>query len=70
MKRVTVDALRNMAMGETEVFDLPSQEPFLSRAVNSGKTLAYMKQRELNCKFSAVTDFENAKLTITKCNPI
>lgn len=66
--KVTSDALRAMAVGKTVAFRLPAKEPHLSRAVNSGKTIAYRLQRELGCKFTALTDFDNAVLIITK-NP-
>lgn len=65
-KKVTSAALRKMKVGQTGTFELPKKEPYLSRAANSGKAIAYRLQRELNCKFTAVTDFENAVLTITK----
>lgn len=65
-KKVTSDALREMGMGQTAVFQLPCQEPALSRSVNSGKTLAYRLQRELGCRFSTAVDYVNATLTITK----
>lgn len=65
-KRVTSEALREMKMGQTVVFEMPRQEPWLSRAIDSGKTLAYRLQRPLNCRFTASSDFENATLTITK----
>lgn len=65
-KKVTSDALRKMEIGQTVTFELPDSEPRLSRAVNSGKSLAYRLQRELGCVFSAQTDFDNATLTITK----
>ncbi|WP_290096995.1 hypothetical protein [uncultured Duncaniella sp.] len=65
-KKVTSDALRKMEIGQTVTFELPQTEPYLSRAVNSGKAIAYRLQRELDCKFTAVTDFDNAILTITK----
>lgn len=65
-KKVTSDALRKMEIGQTVTFELPRQEPYLSRAVNSGKAIAYRLQRELRCKFTAETDFDNATLTLTK----
>lgn len=65
-KKVTSDALRKMEIGQTVTFELPSKEPYLSRAVNSGKSIAYRLQRELCCKFTTLTDFENARLIITK----
>lgn len=67
--KVTTEALRDMAMGETIEFALPPQEPETSRAAKSGKTMAYQLQRELECKFSAAVDYENKVLTISK-NPI
>ena len=65
-KKVTSDALRKMEIGQTVAFELPKREPHLSRAANSGKTLAYRIQRELECHFTAVTDFDNATLILTK----
>lgn len=64
--KVTCEALRQMKTGQTVTFRLPEREPWLSRAVNSGKAIAYRLQRELGCKFTAATDFDNATLTITK----
>lgn len=66
--KVTSEALRGMETGETRVFALPGREPDTSRAANSGKALAYRLQRELGCKFTASTDYDNKTLTITK-NP-
>lgn len=65
-KKVTSDALRQMKIGRTETFDLPDREPATSRAANTGKAIAYRLQRELGCKFKAVTDFDNKTLTLTK----
>lgn len=65
-EQVTSKALRGMAMGEIKPFALPEREPNTSRAANSGKALAYRLQRELGCKFTASTDYENKTLTITK----
>ena len=44
---VTSAALRDMAIGESRTFKLPDHEPYLSRAVNNGKSIAYRLQREL-----------------------
>lgn len=60
-EKVTTCILRGMAMGETRTFDLPTD-----RAVNCGKSIAYRLQHELKCKFSAVSDYANHRLTITK----
>ena len=35
---VTSAALRDMAIGESRTFKLPDHEPYLSRAVNNGKS--------------------------------
>ncbi|MDO5395804.1 MAG: hypothetical protein Q4F07_07560 [Bacteroidales bacterium] len=59
--KVTRKALRDMAIGETRTFNLPDAD-----AINSGKTLAYSLQHSLGVKFSAVSDFANNTLTITK----
>lgn len=50
-----------MGIGQTVTFELPD-----ARAINSGKALAYRLQHELGCNFSAVSDFTNNRLTITK----
>lgn len=63
---VTSEVLRRMGLGQTRVFALPEREPYTSRAANTGKALAYRLQRELGCRFTANTDFENKTLTITK----
>lgn len=68
--KVTSDALRAMAVGKTVAFRLPTNEHYLSRAVNSGKAIAYRLQRELCCKFSTVADYDNATLIITKKNSV
>lgn len=65
-KKVTSDALRKMAIGQTVPFKMPTTEPYLSRAINSGKTTAYRLQRELCCRFTTVADYDNALLIITK----
>lgn len=58
---VTSEALRNMAMGETLTFNLPSAD-----AINSGKAIAYRVQHSLRCKFSVSSNYTDNKLTITK----
>ena len=50
-----------MAVGDTVTFELPDAD-----AINTGKTIAYRLQHSLHCKFSAVSDYGNNKLTITK----
>lgn len=60
-QKVTSDALRKMEIGQTLTFDLPDAE-----AINSGKAIAYRLQYSLKCKFSAVSDYVNNRLTITK----
>lgn len=60
-QKVTTEVLRKMAIGQTITFDLPDAE-----AINSGKTIAYRLQYSLHCKFSAVSDYVNNRLTITK----
>lgn len=59
--KVTSEALREMQIGQTLTFDLPDAD-----AINTGKAIAYRLQNSLGCKFSAVSDFANNKLTITK----
>lgn len=61
--KVTCAVLREMAMGETRTFELPG-----ANAIDCGKTMAYRLQYSLHCKFSAVSDYTNNRLTITK-NP-
>lgn len=65
-EKVTSAALREMPIGQSRTFQMPRNEPHLSRAVNSGKAIAYRLQRELCCTFTAATDYDNATLTITK----
>lgn len=60
-KKVTSDALRKMEIGQTETFDLPDAD-----AINSGKAIAYRLQNSLRCKFSAISDYTNNRLTLTK----
>jgi len=61
MDRVTRDALRAMAIGETRSFDLPN-----AQACDNGKSVAYQMQNLLRCRFSVSTDYVNYRLTITK----
>lgn len=60
-KKVTSDALRKMAIGQTVTFELPD-----ANAIETGKTIAYRTQHILGCKIKAVSDYTNNKLTITK----
>ena len=60
-KKVTSDALRKMEIGQTVTFELPDAD-----AINSGKAIAYRLQNSLCCKFSAVSDYANNRLAITK----
>lgn len=60
-KKVTSDALRKMEIGQTVTFELPDAD-----AINSGKAIAYRLQNSLRCKFSAISDYVNNRLTITK----
>ncbi len=60
-KKVTSDALRKMKIGQTETFDLPDAD-----SINSGKAIAYRLQNSLRCKFSAISDYANNRLTLTK----
>ncbi|MBR6370877.1 MAG: hypothetical protein IKS24_07350 [Bacteroidaceae bacterium] len=64
MEKITRDALRAMAYGETKSFDLPN-----AQACDNGKSVAYQLQNQLRCKFSVSTDYVNNRLTITK-NPL
>jgi hypothetical protein len=59
--KVTSDALRKMEMGQTVTFELPDAD-----AINSGKAIAYRIQNSLRCKFTAVSDYANNRLTLTK----
>lgn len=61
MEKVTRDALRAMAIGETRTFQLPD-----AQACDNGKSVAYQLQNQLHCKFSAQTDYVSNQLTITK----
>lgn len=59
--KVTTEVLRNMAIGKPVTFDLPDAD-----AINTGKAIAYRLQHSLRCKFSAVSDYANNQLTLTK----
>ncbi len=59
--KVTSDTLRKMEIGQTITFDLPDAD-----AINSGKAIAYRLQNSLRCKFRALSDYANNRLTITK----
>lgn len=50
-----------MAIGKPVTFDLPDAD-----AINTGKAIAYRLQHSLRCKFSAVSDYANNQLTLTK----
>lgn len=50
-----------MEIGQTVTFELPDAD-----AINSGKAIAYRLQNSLRCKFSAVSDYVNNRLTLTK----
>lgn len=60
-KKVTSDALRKMEIGQTVTFELPD-----AGAINSGKAIAYRLQNSLRCKFSAISDYANNRLALTK----
>lgn len=60
-KKVTSEVLRKMEIGQTVTFELPDAD-----AINSGKAIAYRLQNSLRCKFSAVSDYTNNRLTLTK----
>lgn len=60
-KKVTSEALRKMEIGQTITFDLPDAD-----AINSGKAIAYRLQNSLRCKFRALSNYSNNRLTITK----
>lgn len=66
INKVTSDALREMAVGETRIFDLLGDNEAQAKAANSGKAIAYRLQWELGCKFTAQIDRVNSKLIITK----
>ena len=61
MEKVTRDALRAMAVGETRTFELPD-----AQACDNGKSTAYQMQNILRCRFTVSTDYVNNRLTITK----
>ena len=60
-KKVTCEVLRKIDVGQSVTFDLPD-----ARSIEVGKTLAYRMQHYEKCKFSAVSDYANNRLTITK----
>lgn len=60
-KKVTSEALRKMEIGQTITFELPDAD-----AINSGKAIAYRLQNSLRCKFRAISDYTNNRLTISK----
>lgn len=60
-KKVTSELLRKMEIGQTITFELPDAD-----AINTGKAIAYRIQNSLRCKFSAVSDYANNRLTLTK----
>lgn len=60
-KKVTSELLRKMKIGQTITFELPDAD-----AINTGKAIAYRIQNSLRCKFSAVSDYANNRLTLTK----
>lgn len=60
-QKVTSEALRKMKIGKTVTFELRDAD-----AINSGKAIAYRLQNSLRCKFSAVSDYTNNRLTLTK----
>lgn len=59
--KVTTEALRAMAMGETKVFHLPDSD-----AIDSGKALAYRIIHSERCRFKASSDYTEMTLTLTK----
>ena len=60
-KKVTSEALRKMEIGQTITFELSDAD-----AINSGKAIAYRLQNSLRCKFRALSDYANNRLTISK----
>ena len=65
-KKVTVEALKAIRMGGSAVFALPVDDAKAIRMAESGKNLAYRYGRILECRFTAVTDYERRTLTLTK----
>lgn len=63
--KVTAEALRRMAIGETKTFELAN-----AAAIQSGKAMAYTAQHTLGCRFRAESDFANNRLTLTKLEKI
>ena len=60
-KKVTSDALRKMKIGQSVTFELPD-----ANAIDCGKTIAYRLQHYLHCRFTAISDYANNRLTLTK----
>lgn len=63
-EKVTREDLEQIGIGESETFELPKAE-----ACETAKSLAYKYGYILNCRFSAVTDYKNNRLTLTKYLP-
>ncbi len=59
--KVTTEALRQMALGETVTFEVADAD-----AINNGKAIAYRVQHSLHCKFTVISDYANNRITITK----
>ena len=59
--KVTSKELREMAVGESRTFLLPSD-----RAIEAGKALAYRIRRLGGGRFSASANYNNKSLTLTK----
>ncbi len=59
--KVTSEALRKMKIGQTVTFETPD-----AQSIDIGKTIAYRIQHYENCKITAVSDYANHRLTITK----
>lgn len=60
-ERITTDALRAMALGQTRTFELPD-----AAAIEAGKTLAYREARVSGCRFQAESDYAACRLTLKK----
>lgn len=59
--KVTMSTLREMRIGETRRFTLPT-----AAACNSGKSTAYQAQHLIRCQFKMATDYSTNTLAITK----
>ena len=64
--KVTTAILEEMAVGETRVFRLPQTEPYRTKAVVSGQSLACRFGRANRCKFKTSADYVNNTITVTK----